>query len=160
MTIIATPGAQDANSYLTVAEADTYHAGRLHNTAWTGADGPTKEAALLWATRLLDREQWTGYRTNELQGLRWPRSQVYDQDDFWIHQDVVPKFLKDATAELAFLLVQADRSADAGTEGFSKIKVGPIELEINSIDRVKTVSPEVYRMISYYLESSTTLSRG
>lgn len=158
--IIATPGALDANSYLTLAEANAYHQARLHNDEWQAATEPNKEAALLWATRLLDREMWSGRRTNELQGLRWPRTGIYDQDDFWIGQDVIPQFLKNATAELAFLLLQSDRSAESGTEGFNRIKVGPIELDINNTDRVKTVSPEVYQQISYYVESSTALSRG
>lgn len=158
--IIATPGAPDANSYVTLEEANAYHQARLHNDEWQSADDAQKEAAILWATRLLDREMWAGRRTNELQGLRWPRTGIYDQDDYWIKQDVVPTFLKNATAELAFLLLQSDRSAESGTEGFNRIKVGPIELDINNTDRVKTVSPEVYTQIAYYVESSTSLSRG
>jgi hypothetical protein len=163
MTIIATPGAVDANSYLTVAEADAYHAARLHNTAWTTADEATKESALQWATRVLDRESWVGCRTNESQGLRWPRTEVYDQDDYWVPQDQIPKFLKDATAELAFLLLTSDRTADAGTEGLKDIKVGPIEIAIDLSTKVKTMSPEVWDMISFYCESgasSLTLERG
>ena len=160
-TVIATPGASDANSYLTVAEANAYHASRLFNDVWLNADDATKETALIWATRVLDREEWKGYRTEEIQALRWPRTSVYDRDGYYIADNVVPKFLKDATAELAFLLATADRSAETGTEGFKKIKVGPIEIELDSTDRVETISKEVYQMIhGYTMRGSVKLVRG
>lgn len=163
MPLNATPGAADANSYLTVEEADAYHAARLHNTAWTTAPTPNKEAALQWATRTLDREEWVGLRVSIAQGLRWPRYEVYDQDDMYVDPTAVPKFLKDATAELAFLLIASDRTADAGTEGFSSIAVGPIKLDIDLATKVKTISPEVWEMISFYCESgasTVSLQRG
>jgi hypothetical protein len=160
MPVIATPGAANANSFLTILEADAYHAARLHNDEWSAATELQKEAALLWATRILDRHSWVGRRTNELQRLRWPRTGVYDQDDFWVHQDVVPSFLKDATAELALLLLRKDRTAEAETTGLSKIVVGPIELEMDPADTLKDVSPEVWRMIQAYLDNQFSLSRG
>ena len=161
MSLDASVGGSASNSYLTVAEADAYHTKRLFNSAWTSiSDVPTKEAALEWATRVLDRQNWNGYRMAITQALRWPRAYVYDLDGIMIPSNIIPQFLKDATAELAFLLVQQDRTGDAGTEGFSSITVGPIKLDINSYDRITTLGPEVRKMIAGYCDMGVTLQRG
>lgn len=158
MTIVATPGAQNANSYATEAEADAYHATRLHNAQWASATTQVKEAALIWAARLLDQESWRGYRSTELQSMRWPRFDVIDADGYTLTG--VPKMLKDAQSELAFLLLQSDRTADSGTEGFSKIKVDVLELQIDKFDRVQKVSNAVYSMLRPLIQSGTRMERG
>ena len=52
----ATVGGSSANSYCTRAEGDTYHEAHLYATAWTGATSGNKDAALVWATRMLDEQ--------------------------------------------------------------------------------------------------------
>jgi hypothetical protein len=62
--IVVTPGAPDANSYATVAEADAYNAARPYGTAWAALTPEAKEGALVYATLLLDGSfQWTGQAT-------------------------------------------------------------------------------------------------
>lgn len=160
MTITATPGSTTADSYVTLADADSYHANRLHNATWIAASDSDKEAALKWATRLLDRENWVGTRSTESQALRWPRLYVDDRDGYPIDSATIPQFLKNATSELAFLLIATDRTADSGTEGFKKIKVDSIELEIDSVDRIGSVSKEVNSMIEGYMQQGFRLQRG
>lgn len=160
MPITATPGSPNSDSFVTLAEAESYQANRLHNAAWASASDPDKEAALKWATRLLDNQKWVGRRVDEEQALRWPRYDVYDQDDFYVDSASIPQFLKNATSELAYLLVIADRTAESGTDGFKKIKVGSIELEIDSIDRIRPISSAVWNMIAPYVSSGFTLERG
>lgn len=161
MSLDATVGGVSANSYITRAAADAYHAARLQNAAWTAALDASKDAALQWATRILDRQPWCGSnKANLTQALRWPRYGVYDLDAMYVASDIIPAFLVEATAELAFLLVQADRTADAGTEGFSKIKVGEIELEINSLDRRKALTPAIAEIIGPYVERGMRMERG
>jgi len=61
LVLNATPGAADANSYATVADADAYHEGHLYASAWTSASNTTKEQALVMATRWLDAQvRWAG----------------------------------------------------------------------------------------------------
>lgn len=105
-------GLTTANSYATVAEANTYHEGRLHNLAWQNDyDDDTKAAALVWATRLLDQLRWEGNRMTTTQALRWPRGNVLDRErDALLDDDEIPAWLKDATAELAARLVEEDRT--------------------------------------------------
>ena len=53
MTLIATPGASDANSFVTVAQALQWQIGRLNAQAWADADPEIQEASLIQATTLL-----------------------------------------------------------------------------------------------------------
>ncbi len=55
-TVIITPGASNANSYCSRADGDAYHEAHLYASAWTGATADQKDAALFWATRLLDEK--------------------------------------------------------------------------------------------------------
>src|SRR5688500_3618315 len=99
LTLIATPGAANANSYCTIAEANAYHEAHLYAEAWTEGDDEKRIPALIWATRLLDEQmQWRGYPSTLEQALRWPRSWVPDRDgQVFIDNAIVPTFLKHAT---------------------------------------------------------------
>ena len=65
------------NSYVTVAEADSYFAERLHSETWSGASPTDKEKALITATGLLDQKPWVGEAEDELQPLAFPRIGYY-----------------------------------------------------------------------------------
>lgn len=149
--IIATPGAADANSYCTEAEADAYHEARLHADDWL-VSGDVKAAALVMATRLLDAYYswtgdpstqpqspklprgayyaWTGAASSEEQALCWPRTGMYTRNGFTIASGEIPTTLKYATAEFARQLIVADRSLDNDVEaqGITSLKAGPVSL--------------------------------
>jgi len=150
LVLDATVGGAASNSYATEAEGDSYHESRLFATGWTGATTATKEAALVWASRLLDYSfDWTGYKYTIEQALRWPRYSALDRDGQLFDSNEIPTELKDAVAEQARLLIAADRGAETGTEGLKRLKVDVIELEFDKLDRVPTVPDEVYQMISH-----------
>lgn len=165
LTLDSTVGGASANSYLSVADADSYHEGRLHNSGWFEATTTNKEAALVWATSLLDGMEWQGYLASGTQRLRWPRAWVKRRDDFavdflgqpltlsqiYFATDEIPRWLKEATAELAFWLLAEDRTADPDTAGFKSIKVSSIELDIDRTDRAKPIPDSVKRMIRPYV---------
>ena len=65
------------NSYVTVAEADTYFAELSEMTAWTSADEVQKAQALVSATAMLDDMSWTGTAISESQPLAFPRAGYY-----------------------------------------------------------------------------------
>jgi hypothetical protein len=52
--LIATVGAKDANSYLTLADASAYFATRLRSDAWDGASETDQEKALVVACRRIE----------------------------------------------------------------------------------------------------------
>lgn len=89
-----------ADSYLSVVDADTYHADR-GNSTWTGTD-TAKEVALRRATVVLDSYNWMGLRTNgRSQPLQWPRVSVWDKEGLAILSNEIPQEIKDAVAEVA-----------------------------------------------------------
>lgn len=112
MTIIATPGASDANSYCDVTFADAYFATRFNSTAWTNASVPNKETALIQATIMLDSMfDWIGDIFNingqsSGQALRWPRYNAYDPDGRYLDTATVPKQVKQAQCEMAIFLIE------------------------------------------------------
>ncbi len=139
-----------ANSYTSQADADAYHEARLIATDWTGAVTGTKDAVLVWATRLLDsRFDWAGSKFSLEQALRWPRFGALDRDGELIDSAILPPELKDAVSELARLLITSDRAAEKGTEGLKRLKVDVIELEFDKLDRTRSIPDEVYQMISH-----------
>lgn len=108
-------GLSTANSYCSLADADAYHERRLHSQVWRQVADPAsqdqKKAALVWATRLLDEQcDWLGSRSTLTQALGWPRRDVLGRfgDEFY-DSDEVPQVVKEATAELARLLIEEDR---------------------------------------------------
>lgn len=72
MAIVATPGASNANSYVTLIETDTYMDSRLNTSSWH--DSVLQEEALLQACFRLDQYDYVGDPVTETQSLKWPRT--------------------------------------------------------------------------------------
>lgn len=82
-------------SYATVSEAQLYFDERLHTEAWDDSDDTTRNKALSQATRIIDRLNFLGDKTDSAQTLQFPR----DGDT------TVPDDIKHATSELALALL-------------------------------------------------------
>lgn len=111
VTIDATVGGASANSFCTLAEAVTYLEGKMPSPAtWDAAAPDTQHRALVSATRWLTAKDWQGLQASGDQALAWPRQYVVDPrdpDGIEFDTDVIPQLVKDATAELAALMVAA-----------------------------------------------------
>jgi len=150
LTLDASIGGVNSNSYATEADGDAYHDLRLFVTAWTGAATADKEAALVWASQQLDYHfDWTGSKFTIEQAMRWPRFGALDRDGQLIDSAELPQEIINAVSELARLLIGTDRAAETGVEGIQKLKVSVIELEFDKHDRIQTIPDEVYQMISH-----------
>jgi hypothetical protein len=105
-------GLEDAQSYLSVEDADAYHAAR-GTDAWTDEDEVVKEQALVRATFALDawlRGRWLGVKKTATQALAWPRlsakgatTGVTDEEGFELSPDAVPGAVIAACAEIALI---------------------------------------------------------
>jgi hypothetical protein len=130
MTLIVEDGTglPNAESYVSVAEADTYFTS-LGNPAWA-ADTAAKEVALRKATQYLDDTyQWKGKLVSDTQALGWPRTGVYDSEGRDI-SDSVPVKLKKAAFELALTSITTPLVEDLTNAAFVKReKVGELEVE-------------------------------
>ncbi|HNY81066.1 MAG: hypothetical protein RBS72_22010 [Sedimentisphaerales bacterium] len=126
-------GLSTANSYLSVADADTYHANITRSTNWSSATQTEKENALIVATQYLDirfQGRWRGYRNTRSQALSWPRYSVEDDDGYVLDATALPQKLQDACAEMALRVVLGDDLLGTVTETgevvSESVSVGPI----------------------------------
>lgn len=169
VTIVATPGAANANSFLTEAEATAYFDARLPLVPpWEDADDPT--AALVMATRILSalaqpyrylissdkppyyyrvRRQWTGLPASTTQRLPWPRTGMYDANGNAIASNVIPEALKEATAELAGQLIIADTTLDNATivGGIKSVKAGSVAVSFKDMIEAKVLPDAVWNLM-------------
>ena len=136
ITIIATAGSATANSYLTVADAQTYFDTRIGSDAWDDADSETQKALLVNATRMLDQSfAWNGEVASSTQALRFPRDYVYNCDNELLDSDTIPTEIENATCEM--LLFISDTSGGSKDNSIKSAKVGSIEVEYRD-----NISPE------------------
>lgn len=135
ITIVATAGSAAANSFVTLAEAETYMEGRGNKALWTAASDANKDIALAEATTDLDLREWSGYRATDTQALAWPRQWAIDPDNpnhDYFDTDTVPTRVKHATCELAFQYIKAgttDVAALDAKTGVKRKKVDVLETE-------------------------------
>jgi hypothetical protein len=152
ITVETGSGVAGANSYASVADGNSYHASHLYATTWHQANDATKEKALIWATRLIDDYiVFDGSKADSDNPLKWPRTGATDNEGWVIDNNVIPTSLKNATAEWARSMIAEDRTAFSETDdrGFSRIKAGSLELDIDGNDRKGVVPPMVTRMIRH-----------
>jgi len=85
VTIDATVGGANANSYLTLAAAELIIEGFVQDddvVAWASATEDQKNRALFSATQRIDRERFLGARATDTQALQWPRTGVRKPDTY------------------------------------------------------------------------------
>lgn len=158
VTIVATAGASNANSYATHAEANAYFAARVALSPPWLESGDVAARALVMAARVLDslsagrrrlypRDEyngqpyykttraWTGAVATATQSMAWPRIGMYDRLGRAVAENVVPIELKEAQAELAGALLAADRTLDndVALQGITSVKAGSVEVKFKEL---------------------------
>lgn len=103
-TLIATAGSASANSYLSVAEANTIASSMVGDLSWNTATTDDKTRALLTATNGLETLSYIGTRATTDQALSWPRSNAACGDKTPSTTEV-PRELKLACFDLAEALL-------------------------------------------------------
>lgn len=131
----ATPGAEDANAYATVAEAEEYASYRVGGAAFLALTDEKQIQALVTAAGDIDTLEtdpgFIGDRATDDQALAWPRTGT-DYDD-----DELPSSLVKANIELAMSYAPAFASGsttdvlatESGNGNIKREKVGPLETE-------------------------------
>ena len=155
MALITTPGAPDANSYVTELEADAYFLARLFSTAaWN--DFVEKEALLTLCTNMLDwYMNWEGTKATSTQSLDWPRVDVYIEG-FEVSPSIVPDVVKTAVFELAVSMMNSDITQDWALKGFKKVEAGALVVEVDGSADNRTpnnIPDRVYKILSDVLLS-------
>ena len=155
-------GKSNAESYISVADADTYHSNR-DNTDWAALTTAEKERLLRIATDYMVavyRLRWDGYRYVNTQALDWPRIYVPVRDicsvnayPEYVDFDVVPVQVKNACAELALKANNETLLADQ-TQSVIREKVGPIEVEYDKFSPQFKRYLQIDAMLNIYFASS------
>jgi len=150
ITIDATVGGANANSYLTLNNAQGIIDGFVQDadvTAWASATTDQKNRALFTATQRLDRERFLGARVTDTQSLQWPRTGVRKPDTYintyavgfpfrittdYFADDEIPGQIKYAQAVLATdLHNNPDGLGLSGLEDYKNVKIGSIDVTPN-----------------------------
>lgn len=139
-------GMVDANSYVSVSEADTYISETYpEDVEWDVLSVVEKESKLIKATRFLDTQiRWTSSIKDNEQSLAWPREDFKDKEGRIISSDSVPTLVKEAEMELALdsisntlttesIKLQSEKFGDTTETYSSPVTVGGNELVRNIV---------------------------
>ena len=167
MTLVTTPGAADATSLVSLADAEVYMGRVIFKDEWIAATNEQKEAALILASELLSQLPWKGVRTTASQALCWPRrygstalnptgeavvGALCDRDGYVISTTTIPNSVKAACCEFALRLISEDRLADAGAlTPQGTLKIG--SLSLGAMNR-SPIPPSVKEKVMEFLLDS------
>ena len=164
-TLVATAGAANANAYCTLAFADQYHEDRpAVGTTWTDATEPQKNAAILWATTLMDSLwTWNAWTVNVTQILLWPRQGLMKRNQREeIDDTTIPPEIQEATAEYARQLLAGDLAgnSDIETLGITSLKASSVALTFKGNVTAKFVPDTVVNLIPDWWGFVRSLNTG
>ena len=130
-TIDATLQGASANSYVTLAEANTYFETVPDSANWINKTNDQKNRALISATRWIDALSFYGNRCTETQALKWPRKD-YKVDGIKLACTLSPEGIKVATYELARAFAN-DTDSITGTTGttglYDEVEIGELKVK-------------------------------
>jgi len=147
VTIDATAGGANANSYMTLAQADAYVEAMISSTdvsKWSTGTDDTRNRALAAAAQRLDRERFIGARATNTQALQWPRTGVRKPDTYvntyatgfpfrisedYFSETEIPDQIKRAQIELAvYLHNNTDGISLSGLNDFKNVQIGSLNV--------------------------------
>ena len=151
-TIVATVGASDANSYLSVEDATELLDARLGSSAWAEADPNDQARALIMATNDIDSNRFRGYKVSYDQALQFPRT---DQPN--TPSDEIPRDVQMACAEQALWCIQnastggrSDRQV-LQAQGISQYTVGNLSETFRGGFNAAGLCPNGLRYLQGYI---------
>ncbi len=144
--IDATLGGTSANSYVTLAAANTYFETVPDSSTWTNKTDDQKNRSLISATRWIDALTFYGDRCTETQALKWPRDE-YKVDGIDLVCTLIPEGIKVATYELARAFAN-DTDAITGTSGttgiYDEVELGELRVKYNKTSQTSGVINNVF----------------
>ena len=159
-TINATIKGENANSYVTLTEANSYFETVPDSTTWDNKTVDQKNRALIAATRWIDSFVYYGDRCDDGQALKFPRNN-YQVDGVELACSKIPNNIKYAQYELARALAN-DTDAITGTTGkegnISEAKLGDLAVKFSnasqgtgSVNNILDVYPWLQSYLGAYM---------
>lgn len=145
------------NTYIDLADAETYLEGSINTSAWDAKSTDEKNRLLVSATRYLDRQDWVGEKTSDVQALDWPRTGVTDPDGNAVDDSTVPQFILNAECELAAAMAADSSIQESSSTGsdVKRLKADTVEIEYFSTTIGGTRFPTIVQeLVGFYLEGS------
>jgi len=150
IAINATVGAANANSYLTLTDAQSLIDGLIEDddvVEWASATTDQKNRALYTAAQRIDRERFLGARATDTQSLQWPRTGVRKPDTYintyavgfpfrittdYFTDTEIPDQIQKAQAVLSvYLHNNKDGLGLSGLEDFKQVNIGSMNVTPN-----------------------------
>jgi hypothetical protein len=150
VVIVATAGASNANSYLTLADAQAIVDGFVEDADvqhWNTGNTDSRNRALFTATQRLDRERFLGARAADTQSLQWPRTGVRKPDtyintyavgfpfristDYFTDTEIPTQIQYAQTVLAVFLHNNTDALGLSGLEDYKNVKIGSLDVTPN-----------------------------
>ncbi len=153
-------GRADANTFLLYTEATTLLAASPFADDWASVLQSRAEPCLAEASAWLSRAHWDGVATYPTQALAFPRAWLTTRDGYAIASNLIPLWLKQATARLAYWISQQS------TTPYTNTGLAPgTEIELASGLRFTPQSqvampPDVRALIGDYLCRGNTVRRA
>jgi hypothetical protein len=158
-------GVATANSYVLLADANTFMNGEVYAVEWNNSDTEAKTRALIAACRMIDYAMtWDGYRSTLTQAMSWPRSRVHNFEienalladplamtSVYYPDNTIPQRLKDAQCIQALELLRADRGTDPGTMGVNSFTLeGALSVTFDKTDRPLPIADRVQDILAAF----------
>ena len=151
-----------ADSYISLANAKTYHTAHDDPTDWTSAsdaekcDGKMecrrceKESALKYGAATLDGAfDWDGQITSATQVLAWPRADCSDREGRTPADNVIPQQVKDAQCELAVVHLGTVLTSTYDRDGMvASEQAGPVKIEYQDGAPGEATWPYILRLLN------------
>lgn len=113
----------DDNSYIALADAETYFNERLNADAWDDSEDDDKKRAIIMATAAIDNLNFTGEKTDTDQTLQFPR---FDDSS-------IPTEIEQATYECALSLLDGvDIEMEKEIMHVTEQRIGGVKVGYNS----------------------------
>jgi hypothetical protein len=156
-TINATVKGENANSYVTLTEANSYFETVPDSTTWDNKTDDQKNRSLIAATRWIDSFVYYGDRCDDGQALKFPRNN-YQVDGVELACSKIPNNIKYAQYELARALANAITGTSGKEGNIEEAKLGDLEVKFNiasqgtgSINNILDVYPWLQSYLGAYM---------
>lgn len=165
-------GVSGADSYISLADANTYVSNHGTSAAWSAAPEASKEQALRLATQYIDLkygDRFKGCKTwnsqAKRQSLQWPRRGAIDNDGYEYSDDELPACLLSAVVEAALRVIAGDDLLgvmDTGIIASESSTIGPLSQSISYVGGKGPYKqyPKIQALIRPIINSSTQMLRG
>lgn len=160
-----TIGATTYTTYSDIADADEYFLASTAFSTWDAFTDDQKSRGLVSATRLLDRQVWSGTLTSISPdtGLKWPRTSVTDCEGNAVDEDTIPDEVIEASQLLALYILDGTITTTSNTtqDRTKRLKADTVEIEYFRLEpsvaggRFPT---DVLELIGCFLSSSTQIA--